>query len=109
MLFPTVFQTRFPCTEHNLSVVGHSEGTLDVARQVFESSYEESDAKQLLQKGTRELSLQLLIRVQVICIQGAGGFEESEQRKEDTNKHTHDIRTIIKTLKEVVPGITGQM
>lgn len=81
MPFPTVYRSRFPCTEHNLSVVRHGEGTLNVARQVFESSYEESDAEQLLQKGRGEPSLQLLIRVQVIRVQGAGGFQESEERK----------------------------
>lgn len=107
MPFPTVFfPTRFPCAEHNLSVVGHGEGTLNVARQVFEPPYEESDAKQLLQKGRGEPSLQLLIGVQVIGIQGAGGFEESAQRKTDTDKHSHDIRATIKTLKEVAPGMT---
>ncbi len=47
----------------HLSLVRYSEGTLDIGRQVFESSYQESDAKQLLQKSRWELSLQLLIGV----------------------------------------------
>lgn len=46
-----------------LSVILYSKGTLNISRQVFESSYEESDPKKFLQKSRGELSLQLLVRV----------------------------------------------
>lgn len=80
----------------NLSLVRHSEGTLNVGRQVSESSYEKRDAKQLLQKGRGELSLQLLIGVRVTCIQGARRFQESEQIKKGharPNKQTNAVET----------------
>lgn len=73
-MFPLLYHTH-------LSLVRHCEGTLNVGRQVFESSYEKSDAKQLFQKGRGELSFQLLIGVQVTCIQRAGRFQEPEQIK----------------------------
>lgn len=63
----------------HLSVVRHIEGTMNTGRQIFNSSYEESDAKQLFQKGRWELSLQLLIGVQTVCIQEAARFQEPER------------------------------
>lgn len=50
------------CLEH-LSLIGHVEGTLNIGGQVFKSSYEERDAKQLLQEGGGQLGLQLIVRV----------------------------------------------
>lgn len=47
----------------HLSLIGHIEGTLNVGGEVFKSSYEQRDAKQLLQKGGGQLGLQLIIRV----------------------------------------------
>lgn len=52
---------------------------MNTGRQIFNSSYEESDTKQLFQKGRWELSLQLLIGVQAVCIQGAARFQEPER------------------------------
>lgn len=62
-----------------LSLVLYIEGTLNVGRQVFESSYEESDTKQLLQKSRGKPSFLFLVGVGWTCIQGAGRFQISEQ------------------------------
>lgn len=89
-----VFSPPLPHITHdtNLSLVGHSEGTLNTGGQVFESSYKKRDAKELFQESRWKLSLQLVEGMHGICIQTTKRWQKPDQRgqiyKEMQQKNT---------------------
>lgn len=75
-----------------LSLVLYCEGALNICRQVFEASYEQSDAKQFLQQSRGKLSLQFLVGVGWTCIQGAGWFQIPEQTQTDVYVQINNLK-----------------
>ena len=69
-----------------LPLVLHGEGTLQVGWQVFQTPYEESESKQLLQQSRRQLGLLLLVGVGGALLQTAGHLQVSAW----THKHVSD-------------------
>lgn len=81
-----VFLTPPIKRDTNLSLVGHSEGALNTGGQVFESSYEKRDAKELFQESRWKLSLQLVEGMHGICIQTTTRWQKPDQRGKWPNK-----------------------
>lgn len=81
-----VFLTAIIAHDMNLSWVGHGEGTLNIGGQVFQSSYEECDAKQFFQEFRWKLSLQLAQGVHGVRIQRTTRLQKPDQRRKWPNK-----------------------